>query len=96
VTYNGYLHKASVSSGAGGGFWILTIDRHTGEIKDSYVVETNVYDSAKNKQAFTVLAYLLDVYYNSPDNLLIMTTIGRPVSSVWDVHQDLVAALNRL
>jgi hypothetical protein len=96
IDYNGSFHKAAVSSGSGGGFWIVTIDRHTGEFKDFYVVETNTHDSAKNKQAFYDLAYLLDVYYNSPDNLLIITTIGRPVSSVWDVPVDLVGAINRL
>ncbi len=90
IVYNGQTFHGSMPAGAPGGFWILAIDRLSGNVSDSYILPTN-----SSAAAVSDFAYLLDVYYK-PHDLLIITTVGAPFRSANSVTAGLWSAFNRV
>jgi hypothetical protein len=90
IIYNGQTLHGSMPAGAQGGFWILAIDRLSGNVSDNYILPTN-----SSAAAVSDFAYLLDVYYK-PHDLLIITTVGAPFSAPSFVTAGLWSAINRV
>jgi hypothetical protein len=92
---HGGTYRACKGSNSNGGFWIVAIDRLSGQVTDGYVLDTGSHDAAKARQAIGELSYLLDSYYKSND-LLILTTYGIPIGTNAPVTADLYNNINRL
>jgi hypothetical protein len=95
VTYNGSTASVNASGDTRGGFFIVAIDRRSGWAWDQYVLPTNSSNRATAKQALADLGYLLAVYYQ-PKDLLIITTFGTPIGSAADVSEGLLNVFDSL
>ena len=95
VEYGGYDLKKCSDSRTKGGFWIVAIDRLSGEVTDDYELLTNAKDANLARRSIDDLAYLLTAYYKSND-LLIITTFGTPIGTDAPVTQGLYDAIDGL
>jgi hypothetical protein len=60
-----------------GAFLIAVVDRRTGNITDSYYLDTNSNDAAERAKAVGDMTWLMCCYYK-PNDLMVITTIGTP------------------
>jgi hypothetical protein len=82
-------------AGARGAFVILTLDRHSGNVIDHYILPTNDVSAEVSRNAINDLSYLLSVNYNNPDQLQLIYTEGPAFASSSAVTAGLIAAIDR-
>jgi hypothetical protein len=78
-----------------GGFWIVSVDRLSGVVTDNYPLDTNSHNAQDARRLMSDFAYLLNAYYKAND-LLIITTVGRPIGDNAPVTASLYTAINNL
>jgi hypothetical protein len=89
------IHRHCSSDNSSGGFWIVAMDRLSGAVTDNYWLDTNSHNVEDARRLINDFAYLLHVYYKAND-LLIITTVGRPIGDNAPVTHSLYDAINNL